>query len=102
MEWFAGLIAALIGLKLGAQLLLENMNRKEVLRHADAVPDAFRGAVDEAAYRKATEYTLAKSRFSRVELVIDTLLLLAILFSGVLPWAYHIWVALLGFSGWAL
>jgi STE24 endopeptidase len=102
MEWFAGLIAGLIALKLLAQLVLEYLNTKQVKRYAGVVPEAFKGAMDQATYAKATEYTLAKGHFSRWELALDTVVLLLVLFSGVLPWAYNIWVALFGFSAWAL
>jgi len=102
MEWFAGLIAAFIALKLFAQLLLENLNRKEVQRHMGSVPEAFKGTMDEATYTKSTQYTLAKGAFSRWELIVDTIVLLIVLFSGFLPWAYSIWVVLFGFSAWAL
>src|SRR5262245_57691749 len=102
MELFAGLIAGLIGLKLLIQLLLEHLNRKEARHHAGPVPEAFKDAMDEATYAKATEYTLAKGNFSRWELIVETGLLLLVLFSGVLPWAYSIWVTLFGFSAWAL
>ena len=34
--------------------------------HADEVPPAFRGIVDEPTYRRSVDYTLAKSRFGDV------------------------------------
>src|SRR5205809_6905986 len=102
MHWFAALILALIGLKLLVQMLLEHFNRLEVLRHAGSVPNAFKGAMDDGTYRKATEYTLAKSRFNRWELIVDTAVLVALLFSGILPWAFSIWAVLPGLSAWSL
>src|SRR5436190_1928107 len=44
--------------------------------------------VDEATYHRSVEYTMAKSRFGDVATLFDAVLLLAILFSGVLPWAF--------------
>src|SRR5690606_18775160 len=70
------------------QLFLERLNRREVLAHSHSVPEAFRAMIEPAAYRKGVEYTLAKSRLTRFELVFDAVLLAVILFSGVLPWLY--------------
>jgi len=102
MLFFAGIIAVLIGLKVIAQLWLEHLNQQEVMRNAAGVPESFREAMDEGTYKKATEYTLAKGRFSRVELIFGTLLLLVVLFSGCLPFFYRWVVAHLGTSAWAL
>ena len=81
-------IAVLIGLKLVAQLFLEQLNRREVLAHSNSVPEPFRAMIEPEAYQKGVEYTLAKSRLTRFELVFDAVLLAVILFSGVLPWLY--------------
>jgi STE24 endopeptidase len=44
--------------------------------------------VDRPTYHRSIDYTLAKSRFGDVVTMFDTALLIAILFSGVLPWAF--------------
>ena len=75
-------IAVLIGLKLVAQLFLEQLNRREVLAHSNSVPEPFRAMIEPEAYQKGVEYTLAKSRLTRFELVFDAVLLAVILFSG--------------------
>jgi STE24 endopeptidase len=102
MELFAALIALLIAFKVLAQLWLQYLNRQEVLRHAGAVPESFQGAMDEATYHKATEYTLAKGRFSRWELALSTVVLLVALYSGVLPAIYRQFTASLGNSAWSM
>jgi len=84
-----------------AGLWLTRLNRRHVLAHANAVPEAFRGIVDQPTYAKSIEYTLAKSRFSRIEDTWNTLVLLAVLFGGVLPWAYKLFTGWLGVSTWA-
>ena len=84
-----------------AELWLSLLNRRHVLAHADAVPEAFQGMVDQPTYAKSIEYTLAKSRFSRIEDTWNTLVLLAVLFGGVLPWAYKLFTGWLGVSAWA-
>jgi STE24 endopeptidase len=78
--------------KLAFQLCLDHLNRCEVRRHANEVPAPFRGAIDEPTYQKAVQYSLAKSRFSQIETIYDTILLLVVLFSGVLP-AIYSWLA---------
>jgi STE24 endopeptidase len=81
-------VLVLLALRLALQLWLEHLNRKHVLAHAGAVPDAFRGVLDDATYARSVQYTLAHSGLHRVELVYDFLILIVVLFSGVLPWAY--------------
>lgn len=71
-----------------AQLWLDRLNQRHVRTHAAAVPEAFRGVMDDATYAKSVQYTLANSRFSQFEATFDLLVLLAVLFSGVLPWGF--------------
>ncbi|HEY2083837.1 MAG TPA: M48 family metallopeptidase [Verrucomicrobiae bacterium] len=95
-------IAALILARLTAELCLSWLNCRHVLAHAGAVPEAFRGVVDEATYKKSVEYTLAKAGFGDIEEIYSTVVLLLILFSGVLPLAFHFIEAHLGGSAWAM
>ena len=44
--------------------------------------------VDEPTYRRSVDSTLAKSRFGEVVTLFDAVLLIGLLFSGVLPWAF--------------
>jgi STE24 endopeptidase len=85
-----------------AQLWLERLNLRYVQAHADVVPEAFRDSVDAGAYARSIEYTLAKGRFSQVEMTFEVLLLLAVLFSGVLPWGFHWALQRLGSSAVAM
>ena len=75
------IIAGLIVLKLAVQFWLNWLNRRHVLVHADAVPEAFKGIIDPATYTKSVRYTLAKSRFGQVENTYDMVVLLVV--SGV-------------------
>jgi STE24 endopeptidase len=95
------LVAGLIAARWAAQLWLERLNRQNVLAHAGGVPEAFQGFMDEGTYAKSVKYTLAKGRWQQVEVTYETLLLLAALFSGVLPWAYHQFSRSLGMAAWA-
>jgi len=84
--------------KLLFQLWLDQLNRREVQRHATAVPSAFQGVIDEPTYQKAVQYTLAKGRFSQFETVYDTIILLTALFAGILPALYSFIQRKLGLS----
>jgi STE24 endopeptidase len=88
----------LVVLKLGTELVLAALNRAEVRRHAQRAPAAVAAIMDEATYRKAADYTLAKNRFGVVEGVFDTALLFAALASGALPWLFT-YVAAWGAEG---
>jgi STE24 endopeptidase len=58
--------------------------------------------MDEATYAKSVQYTLARSGFSRFEDTYDVVVLLVVLFSGVLPWAFDFSHAQFGSSAWAM
>ena len=83
---FALIAFALILARTAARLWLSRLNRRHVQAHAQEVPPAFRGFIDKATYRRSTDYTLAKGRFENVADLFDAVLLIAVLFSGLLPW----------------
>jgi STE24 endopeptidase len=93
-----GLILA----RLVAELWLAALNRRHVLVHAGEMPPAFRGIIDEPTYKKSIAYTLAKGRLGTVEDTVDVAILLLVLFSGVLPWAFHLFSQGFGPSAWAM
>jgi STE24 endopeptidase len=80
--------AALMLLRLVADLFLAARNRAEVRRHAATPPAAVRAIMDEPTYQKAVAYTLAKSRFGILTGIFDALVLALVLFGGVLPALY--------------
>ena len=96
------LTLGLILARLAAELWLAWLNRRHVLAHADEIPPAFRGIIDEPAYKKSVTYTLAKDRFGTVEDTVSVAVLLLVLFSGVLPWAFQLFSRGLGQSAWAM
>ena len=99
----AGLIVvALILARWAAELWLSSLNRRHVLAHAEAVPEAFRGIVDEPTYKKSVAYTLAKARFGSIEETYGTVVLIVVLFSGVLPFAFHFFAHHHGTSAWTM
>ncbi|MGZ8899370.1 MAG: M48 family metallopeptidase [Limisphaerales bacterium] len=92
----AAVIIALLGAKLLAQLWLERLNTLEVRKNSPQIPAAFVGAIDGATYAKAVDYTLAKGRFGRKQVVFDALVLGIVLLSGLLPELYFVFNAQFG------
>jgi STE24 endopeptidase len=88
MQPFAIIALILILARLVTELWLSRLNQCHVRAHRNEVPPAFRGAMDESAYRRSIDYTLAKSRFGNIVNVFDAVVLIAVLFSGLLPWAF--------------
>jgi STE24 endopeptidase len=98
----AWVVLLLVVAKWGAQLGLERLNSRHVLAHAGAVPEAFKGVVDEASYAKSAQYTLARGRLDQVSVTYHSAVLLLVLFSAVLPWGFQECARWLGGSAWAM
>src|SRR6187402_1377166 len=101
MHWLPLTVVGLMIARLAAQLVLEALNRAEVRRHTGALPPALAGVMDEATFAKSADYTLAKSRFSSLELVYDAAWLAIVAFSGVLPWLWMRFDALAPGAAWS-
>ncbi len=95
------IVVGLVLAKALAQLWLQNLNQQYVRAHATRVPESFKGAIDEQTYSKSVNYTLAKGKLSRIEIVYDAVLLFIVLFSGVLPLIYTLLHSWLGEAAWA-
>ncbi len=102
MNFIATIVTLLILARLAAERWLAALNRCHVLAHADAMPSAFQGIIDEPTYKKSVAYSLAKDQLSTVEDTVSVAVLLLILFSGVLPWAFRLFSQGLGQSVWAM
>jgi STE24 endopeptidase len=88
MSPFAIVALVLILARVVTELWLSRLNQCHVRAHENEVPPVFRGIIDEATYRRSVDYTLAKSRFGDIVDVFDAVVLIAVLFSGLLPWAF--------------
>jgi STE24 endopeptidase len=88
MQPFAIIALVLILARAVTELWLSRLNQCHVRAHRNEVPPAFRGAMDESTYRRSIDYTMAKSRFGNIVNVFDAVVLIAVLFSGLLPWAF--------------
>ena len=83
-----------------ADLALTRINLRHVRAHAGSVPAVFAGVVDEATYDQSVRYTLAKARLHQIDAGWSVVVLIAVVFSGVLPWAHGALVEAFGGSVW--
>ena len=90
---------------------LDELNIRHIRKHADQVPEFFSNVIDAETYQKSINYTLDKGRFSRWSTLLDTIVILWILFGGVLPWleqwsaSYElgtIWTGIVFFYGFGI
>jgi len=102
MHPFAIIALVLILARLATELWLSRLNQHHVRRHANEVPAVFRGIIDDTTYRRSVDYTTAKSRFGDIVNLFDAVLLIAVVFSAVLPWAFGKFVASVGTSTLAM
>jgi STE24 endopeptidase len=91
---------ALLVLKIAGSLILDWLNLRHVRAHADAVPEAFRGFIEEEAYSKSIAYTEAKTRFGMLQEVYDGIVLGSVILLGILPWIYAPLSGVFGYGIW--
>ncbi len=94
------LVAVLMIARLAGELVLMELNRREVRRYATKPPAAVAAMVDASTYEKSATYTQAKLRFGMITEVFDTAVIAAILFGAVLPWLYSFFVPLSATGVW--
>lgn len=85
-----------------AELWLDTLNRRHVLAHSGRVPPPFEAIIDQPTYDKSVRYTLAKNSFSQFGATYDTIILLLVIASGILPLAMTRVTAVLGSSVWVM
>ncbi len=98
----AVLVLALVLAKAGVQLWLHWLNRRHARAHAGSIPEALRETMDAATYAKSVEYTFARNSFSAFSVVFDVVLLVAVLFSGALPWFFVLYKTHAGGGHWSM
>jgi STE24 endopeptidase len=91
MHSFTLLFLAMLALSLAIQLWLEQRQLRHVAAHRAAVPAAFAGQISLEAHQKAADYTMAKVRLSRIELLYSALILLGLTLGGGLNWLDQLW-----------
>jgi STE24 endopeptidase len=96
MNAFTWVFLAALASSVIVRLWLAQRQIQSVTAHRDQVPEAFADRISARAHRRAADYTLSKTRQSRVELVYDSLLLLGWTLGGGLQWLDGLWRA----AGW--
>src|SRR5438477_1286335 len=79
---FSTIFVAALAISLGVHLWLERRQIRHVLAHRGAVPPHFADRVTLAAHQKAADYTVARTRLSLFDLVLDAAVLLALTLGG--------------------
>lgn len=82
MQEFTVIFLAGLGLSVLAQLYLARRQILHVRKHRDSVPTMFRDRVTLELHQRAADYTAVKTRFARLELLYDTLVLLVLTLGG--------------------
>ena len=94
-------LLVLIALKFAFSTWLEALNMGCVKEHSSEVPEAFRAFMDAGTYKKGVAYTLEKTKFGVAEDAWSSLVLAAVLVSGLLPGMFDLGIKIFGNSVWA-
>ncbi len=81
---FTLIFAAALALSVLLRLWLARRHAAHVARHRSAVPPVFADRIALSAHQKAADYTIAKTRFGMLEVLVDAGVLVALTFGGVL------------------
>ena len=81
-HWMTIAFLAALTLHLVVQLWLSFRQTRHVAARRNDVPPAFADAVSAAEHTKAADYTVARQRFGRLELVFDAIVLLVLTLGG--------------------
>ena len=79
---FTGIFIGALGLSLGIHLWLAGRQIRYVLAHRGAIPPHFADRITLSAHQKAADYTVAHTRLSAIDLVVDAAVLLALTLGG--------------------
>jgi STE24 endopeptidase len=87
--------------KWAVQIWLEQLNLGYVRSHGGSIPDAFKNFIDESTYRKSVEYTVSQGKVSQIEMTYDSVILLLVFLTGILPWSFYLFTNRFGTSVWS-
>lgn len=88
---FTVLFLIMLGLSVVTQIWLTMRHINHVKQHQGQVPESFRDKISLADHQKAASYTLAKSRFGTIDLLVGTLLILGWTLGGGLELLDQAW-----------
>jgi STE24 endopeptidase len=93
MNLLTWLFLAAVALASATRLWLAQRQIRHVRAHRDSVPGTFAEAIPLAAHQKAADYTAAKARFGRADVLVDAALVLALTLGGLLQALSDAWAA---------
>lgn len=82
MHWLTQLFMVLVLLGTALRGWLNQRQIAAVRRHREQVPAAFSSSIDLQAHRKAADYTVARGRLARWDMLLDTAVLLLLTLGG--------------------
>ncbi|MGH8686132.1 MAG: M48 family metallopeptidase [Burkholderiales bacterium] len=83
------------------RLWLARRQVEHVRTHRDAVPPEFADTIPLSAHQKAADYTVAKMRLGRVDVLLGAAMLLVLTLGGLLEWLSARWATVLAPGGLA-
>ncbi|AVR96063.1 M48 family metallopeptidase [Pseudoduganella armeniaca] len=83
---FSILFVAFLALMLAVRFWLASRHIRHVLRHRDAVPAEFAEKIPLDAHQKAADYTVARTKFGLVTLLVNSAVLVGFTLLGGLQW----------------
>lgn len=91
MHAFTWLFLAFLALGLGLRGWLNIRQVRYVRANREQVPEAFRSAVSVDDHRKAADYTVAKAKLGRVDMILSAAILLIFTLGGGIDWLDQLW-----------
>ncbi len=93
--YFAALFALMLTFTVATRVWLASRQRRHVIANRAAVPGVFNEKIGLTAHQRAADYTIAKLRLGLFELIVSTLLLVALTLAGGLAAIHHALLAAL-------
>ncbi len=91
MYWLTQLFLAALFTSTAAQWWLSRRQTSAVLAHREQVPAPFAERISADEHRKAADYTVARERLGRIDLLIDAAVLLALTLGGGIAFFDALW-----------
>jgi len=94
MHPFTWIFLLALALSVGVRLWLAQRQLRSVHRNREHVPPEFAGVISDEAHRKAADYTIARTRLSRLDIGVEALVLVGWTLGGGLAWVDAAWRSL--------
>jgi len=91
MHPFTWIFLLALVLSVAVRLWLAQRQLRSVRRNRERVPPEFTGVISDEAHRKAADYTIARTRLSRLDIGVEALVLMGWTLGGGLAWVDATW-----------